>query len=72
MTEQQQWNRYVRAFNFCIEYGYYIGPTFSKRSSNVRSIRVSNARGEEVIIQLKPRKYKPMELFWIIYNRIKP
>jgi len=72
MTEQQQWNRYVYAINYCIGFGYHILPVFSKRSSNVKYIKVKNERNEECVIYLQPRKYKPTELFDLIYERIKP
>ncbi len=72
ISEQQQWNRYVSAINYCIGFGYYILPVFSNRSQNVKYIKVRNERNEECVIYLKPKKYKPMELLNLIYQKIKP
>lgn len=72
ISEQQRWNRYVSAINYCIGFGYYILPIFSNRSQNVKCIKVRNDSNEECVIYLKPKKYKPKELLQLIYERIKP
>lgn len=71
ITKQQQWNRYVFAINYCIGLGYYILPIFSNKSDNVKYIKVRNERNEECTVYLQPRKYKPEELFNLIYEKIK-
>ena len=40
LTEQQKWNRYRKAINFCISYGYFIIINESK-GNNIKSIKVS-------------------------------
>ena len=63
LTEQQKWNRYCKAINFCIGYGYFIIINESK-GNNIKSIKVSRDEDnhrKQVIIPLKPRKYKPVE-----------
>ena len=72
MTPQKQWNRYVYAINYCIARGYFILPIFAKKSDNVKYLKARNEKGEECTVYLKPKKYKPTELFDIIYERIKP
>ena len=72
ITKQQQWNRYVHAINYCIDQGYFILPFFSKRSDNVKYLKVRNEKDEEIIVYLQPRKYKPTELFEIIFQKLKP
>lgn len=76
ITIQQRWNRYVRAINFCISQGYFINCVDSKGvdgkwNGNVRAIRVKNFYGSrECIIRLKSKKYKPMELYTMVVEKI--
>ena len=70
MTEQQQWNRYVDAINYCIRLGYNILPIMSNKSSNVRHLFVKNEQGKETIITLKRKKYKCSELYNLIKERL--
>ena len=66
LTEQQKWNRYRKAINFCISYGYFITINESN-GNNIKSIKVSrDDHKKQVIIPLKPRKYKPIELLYLI------
>ena len=59
ITNQQRWNRYVTAINFCIAQGYHIYCIYSTTIGNVKAIRVYNeSNGKEGIIKLKPKKYK--------------
>jgi hypothetical protein len=70
LTEQQKWNRYRKAINFCIDYGYFIIINESK-GNNIKSIKVSRDEDnhrKQVIIPLEPRKYKPMELLYLIHS----
>lgn len=76
MTEQQRWNRYVRAINHCIRYGFNIDIVDSKGKNgecngNVRAIKVSHMDTPEkmITISLQPRKYRPQELLAIIIER---
>jgi hypothetical protein len=39
MTEQDRWNRYVEAINYCICFGYYINIE-STSTGNVKYIKV--------------------------------
>lgn len=75
MDEQQRWNRYVRAINHCIRYGFNVDLVFSKGKNgkdngNVMAIKVSHMDTPErkITIPLEPRKYRPQELLWIIIN----
>ena len=71
LTEQQKWNRYRKAINFCIGWGYFIIINESK-GNNIKSIKVSRDEDnhrKQVIIPLEPRKYKPMELLYLIHSR---
>ena len=73
ITTQQRWNRYVDAINFCIKSGYCILIEKESQSGNIQQIRVRRAlrnTNKEVVIKLKPKKYRPMELFLIIHNRL--
>ena len=71
ITNQQRWNRYVTAINFCIAQGYHIYCIFSTTIGNVKAIRVYNeSNGKEGIIKLKPKKYKPLELYHMIINTV--
>lgn len=71
ISEQQQWNRYVNAINFCIRQGYYILPIMSRNSGNCRAIRVRTDDGlEETTIPLEPRKYKSEELLNLIREKL--
>ena len=72
ITKQQRWNRYVKAINFCIEFGYFILIEKESQSGNVKSIRVSHIDKDrpEVIIHLKPKRYRPMELLDIIQKHL--
>ena len=76
ITKQQRWNRYVNAINFCISQGYYIKCVDSKGvdgkwNGNERAIIVKNFYGaRECIIRLKTKKYKPMELYLMIVEKI--
>ena len=65
MNKQKRWNRYVNAINYCISYGYFIVPCFSK-NDNVKSISVIYDNGREVTIPLKTKRYKGDELLEII------
>lgn len=70
LTEQQKWNRYRKAINFCIGYGYFIIINESN-GNNIKSIKVSRDEDnhkKQVIIPLKPRKYKPIELLYLIHS----
>ena len=70
LTEQQKWNRYRKAINFCISYGYFITINESK-GNNIKSIKVSRDEDnnrKQVIIPLEPRKYKPIELLYLIHS----
>ena len=70
LTEQQKWNRYRKAINFCIGWGYFIIINESK-GNNIKSIKVSRNEDnhkKQVIIPLEPRKYKPMELLYLIHS----
>ena len=72
ITEQQRWNRYVKAINFCIEFGYCIIIEKESKSGNVQSIKVSRIDKDQpkVIIRLKPKRYRPMELLDIIQKHL--
>ena len=70
LTEQQKWDRYYKAINFCIGWGYFIIINESK-GNNIKSIKVSRDEDnhkKQVIIPLEPRKYKPMELLYLIHS----
>ena len=70
LTEQQKWDRYRKAINFCIGWGYFIIINESK-GNNVKSIKVSRDEDnhkKQVIIPLEPKKYKPMELLYLIHS----
>lgn len=71
LTEQQRWNRYVDAINYCIQFGYWIEPV-SSSTGNVKYIKVTlvDAPHKQAIIKLKPKKYKKDELLNIIYNHV--
>ena len=71
LTEQQKWNRYHKAINFCIGYGYFIIINESN-GNNIKSIKVSRDEDnhkKQVIIPLEPRKYKPVELLYLIHSK---
>ena len=69
MTEQQRWNRYVDAINFCIECGYAIICEFTKNGNVKRLYAKDNNTNKECVLTLKPKKYKKMELLNLIrYN----
>lgn len=72
ITGQQRWNRYVDALNYCISLGYDIFPIMSKRSDNVRSIRVRENGNplKETTITLKPKKYTAGEMYRLIKERL--
>lgn len=70
LTEQQKWDRYRKAINFCIGWGYFIIINESK-GNNVKSIKVSRDEDnhkKQVIIPLEPKKYKPMKLLYLIHS----
>lgn len=71
MTEQDRWNRYVGAINYCITFGFYIDIEFTS-TGNVKYIKVKHcdAPHKECIIYLKPRKYKKDELLSLILGKI--
>ena len=71
MTEQQRWNRYVDAINFCIECGYAIMCEFTKNGNVKRLYAKDVETNKECVLTLKPRKYKKMELLNLIrYNSL--
>ena len=71
LTEQDRWNRYVEAINYCMCFGYYIDFE-STSTGNVKYIKVKQCESphKECIIYLKPRKYKKVELLSLIINKI--
>lgn len=70
MNDQQKWNRYVRAINYCMGYGYFI-KVFDSKGGNVKCIKVTNTRNnKETLLFLKPKKYGCDELLQMIYERI--
>lgn len=71
MDNQSRWNRYCKAINFCISYGYFIEPIDSN-NGNVKAIKVGfwDEPGTITTIPLKPKKYKCLELLEIIHNTI--
>lgn len=70
MTEQQKWNRYVKAINYCITQGYHITPIDSN-GNNVKSIKVTKGKSnKETTINLKPKHYKSLELFNLIQTQL--
>lgn len=71
LTEQDRWNRYVNAINYCISCGYYIDCEFTN-TGNVKYIKVKQCEKpyKECIIYLQPKKYKKNELLGLIINKI--
>ena len=72
VTNQQKWNRYSKAINYCIACGYFIEPVDSN-GGNVKYIKVGywgDTGSCIAMIQLKPKKYKGEELFSIIRDKI--
>ena len=70
MTEQQKWNRYVKAINYCITQGYHITPIDSN-GNNVKSIKVTKGKSnKETTINLKPKHYKSLELLNLIKTKL--
>lgn len=72
ITKQQRLNRYRKAIHYCKSFGYFILIEKESKSGNVKSIRVSRIDKDrpEVIIHLKPKHYRPMELLDIIQNHL--
>lgn len=71
MTEQQRWNRYVKAINYVIAHGFYVRCIDSKDNrgkwnGNIKAIQVSTDTGREVTIPLQPRRYGSQELLGIV------
>ena len=71
LTEQDRWNRYVDAINYCITFGFYIDIE-STSTGNVKYIKAKQCESphKECIIYLKPKKYKKGELLNLIINKL--
>lgn len=70
MTEQQKWNRYVKAINYCITQGYHIIPIDSN-GNNVKSIKViKRCSNKETTVNLKSKHYKSLELLNLIKTQL--
>jgi hypothetical protein len=71
LNEQQRWNRYVHAINYCIGFGYYIEYEMTS-TGNLKHIRVKQVDPpyKEAIIKMAPKKYKKNELLNIIVNHV--
>lgn len=72
ITKQQRLNRYRKAIHYCKSFGYFILIEKESQSGNVKSIMVSRRDKDQpkVIIRLKPKRYRPMELLDIIQKHL--
>lgn len=72
ITRKQRLNRYRKAIHYCKSFGYCILIEKQSKSGNVKSIMVSRRDKDQpkVIIHLKPKRYRVLELLDIIHNHL--